>query len=177
MMRITIPDPSLVILCGPAGSGKSSFAQRHFPRTAVVSSDRCREMIGDDESNMAVSKEAFVLFHQIIDLRLHHRKLTVADSTALSKDARRTLRRLARRAGVPAVLIVFDASEDTCVRRNEGRRRRVGRPVLHQQWLRLQEAIRDIARESYDHRTVLNEHDLRDVRVEIVRPAARPAGN
>ena len=29
-MRIDLPDPSLVVLIGASGSGKSSFARRHF---------------------------------------------------------------------------------------------------------------------------------------------------
>ena len=33
-MRIALPDPCLVVLIGASGSGKSSFAARHFP--AVV---------------------------------------------------------------------------------------------------------------------------------------------
>lgn len=109
-MRLRIPDPSLVILCGPAGSGKSTFAKKHFPETAIVSTDRLRAMIADDESNMAVSGEAFDLFHQIVHTRLRRGRLAVADSTALSKDARRELRQLGRRARVPVILIVFDVS-------------------------------------------------------------------
>lgn len=94
-MVMVLPDPCLVILCGPAGSGKSTFAQAHFAETAVVSSDRCRALIADDEQELRVSGAAFVLFHQIIDSRLRFRRLTVADSTALHPDARRG-RRVAR---------------------------------------------------------------------------------
>ena len=64
-MRLRIPNPSLVVLCGPAGSGKSTFAARHFPPTAIVSSDRCRAMLADDERDLSVSPEAFRLFHTI----------------------------------------------------------------------------------------------------------------
>ena len=41
-MKITIPELSLVALIGPTGSGKSSFAAKHFQPTEVVSSDVCR---------------------------------------------------------------------------------------------------------------------------------------
>src|SRR5438445_9081066 len=57
-MVVRVPDPSLVVLCGPAGSGKTTFARRHFRDTAIVSSDRCRAMIADDEANIRVSREA-----------------------------------------------------------------------------------------------------------------------
>ena len=46
--RIELPDESLVLLVGAAGSGKSTFAARHFTATQVVSSDRMRALIGDD---------------------------------------------------------------------------------------------------------------------------------
>lgn len=106
-MRIRVEASSLVVLCGPAGSGKSTFAARHFAPTAIVSSDRCRAMLGDDERNLSVSPEAFELFHTIIDRRLRLDRLTVADSTALRPDARRTLLEIARRHAAPVSLVVF----------------------------------------------------------------------
>ncbi|MBI2123081.1 MAG: AAA family ATPase [Armatimonadetes bacterium] len=180
-MRLRIPDPSLVILCGPAGSGKSTFARNHFRETAIVSTDRLRAMISDDESNMAVSGEAFDLFHQITAVRLRHGLLAVVDSTAVSKEARRELRQLGRRAGVPVTLIVFDISEATAVKWNEARERRVGRPVIRRQWEQLQEALKEISREAYDEVVILSEDNLARVTVELVRrrrgtePAARAA--
>src|SRR5713101_6672995 len=39
MMKISIPKPSLVVLVGRSGSGKSSFAREHFLPTEILSSD------------------------------------------------------------------------------------------------------------------------------------------
>ena len=36
-MRIELPEPSLVVLIGASGSGKSSFAARHFPAPHALS--------------------------------------------------------------------------------------------------------------------------------------------
>lgn len=44
-MRISIPNLSLVVLVGPGGSGKSTFAQQHFRTTEVLSSDFCRGLV------------------------------------------------------------------------------------------------------------------------------------
>lgn len=171
-MVVRIPNPSLVILCGPAGSGKTTFVLRHFPATAVVSSDRCRAMIADDESNISVSRDAFELFHQIIGTRLKHRRLTVADSTALQPDARKDLRQIARRWEVPTTIILFDVSEETCQKWDERRQRRVGRPVIRRQWERFQRVLRDVSKEGYDQVVTLGEEDLAKARIEILRPAA-----
>jgi protein phosphatase len=50
-VKITIPDFCLVVLIGASGSGKSTFALRHFKRTEIVSSDACRGLVDDDENS------------------------------------------------------------------------------------------------------------------------------
>ncbi len=166
---MVLPDPSLVVLCGPAGSGKSTFARRRFRETAVVSSDRCRAVIADDEGNIRVSLEAFELFYFTIELRLRHRRLTVADSTALRREARRDLLTLAQRHNLPAVLIVFDVSEERAQTLNARRRgRRVGRPVIREQWERLQEALRTVNDEGFDQVYILGESEVTAATVEVV---------
>ena len=62
MTRIAIPDFALVVLIGPTGSGKSSLAARHFLETEVVSSDRCRALVSDDETCLAATGDAFQIW-------------------------------------------------------------------------------------------------------------------
>ena len=175
--RLVIPDPSLVVLCGPAGSGKSTFARRHFRETAIVSSDRCRAIISDDEANIRVSPEAFALLHFVIDLRLRHLRLTVADSTALRRAARTDLLKLARRHHVPAVLIVFNVSEARAQTFNAGRRgRRVRRAVIHEQWTRLQETFRTVEDEGFDRVYILVEEEVPRTAVQVGRAARGTTG-
>jgi len=168
-MEVVLPDPCLVILCGPAGCGKSTFARAHFVETAVVSSDRCRALIADDEREMRVSGAAFALFHQIIDSRLRFRRLTVADSTALQPDARRELRRIARRWKTPTALLVFDIPEETCVQWNARRGRQVARAVIHRQWQEQQNALRRVPQEGYGRVVVLGPADVAHASVQIER--------
>ncbi len=42
---ISIPELCLVVLIGSSGSGKSTFAARHFKPSEVVSSDHYREVV------------------------------------------------------------------------------------------------------------------------------------
>ncbi|MGH9799116.1 MAG: AAA family ATPase, partial [Blastocatellia bacterium] len=113
-VTIEIPDPSLVLLIGSSGAGKSTFAAHHFQPSEVVSSDRCRAMIRDDESDQMINSEAFGLLHHIARLRLQQRRLTVIDATNLQFGARRPLLRMARAYRMPMVAVVFRISLENC---------------------------------------------------------------
>ena len=64
-MTLTVPELALVVLIGPSGSGKSSFAQKHFKPTEVLSSDYCRALVSDDENSLAATTDAFEVLHFI----------------------------------------------------------------------------------------------------------------
>ena len=70
MTEIKLPELSLVVLIGTSGSGKSTFAAKHFAPTEVLSSDFCRALVGDDENDQSVTKEAFEILHDIAGMRL-----------------------------------------------------------------------------------------------------------
>ena len=69
-MRLAIPRPSLVVLIGPSGAGKSTFARKHFRRTEVLSSDFCRGLVADDESDQSATEAAFEVLRFIAARRL-----------------------------------------------------------------------------------------------------------
>ncbi|MFD7001091.1 AAA family ATPase [Streptomyces mirabilis] len=52
---LPVTDLSLVVLIGASGSGKSTFARRHFKPTEVISSDFCRGLVADDENDQSAS--------------------------------------------------------------------------------------------------------------------------
>ena len=122
--RIEMPEVGLVVLCGASGSGKSTFARRHFAPTEVVSSDRCRALVGDDETDQSVTAAAFELLHTIVDKRLEIGRLTVVDATNTKPEDRKALLELARRWDVLATAIVFDLPVAACLDHNEQRRDR-----------------------------------------------------
>ncbi|MBK9315668.1 MAG: AAA family ATPase [Acidobacteria bacterium] len=123
-IRIRLDDPSLVLLIGPAGAGKSTFAARHFRETEIISSDRFRALICDDEADQSVSKQAFRLLHMLTRMRLKQRKMTVIDATNLLPNSRLPFLRIARAFELPVVAIVFDVSLETCLANNRRRNHR-----------------------------------------------------
>lgn len=149
-MRLEIPSPSLVLLVGPAGCGKSTFARRHFRPSEVVSSDACRGMIADDERDQSASADAFGLLRAIVDRRLARRLLTVVDATNVRSRSRRPLLDLARHHDLPAAAIVFALPAALCLERNAGRAERVVPPdVVERQAAQLHESRRTIWREGF----------------------------
>jgi protein phosphatase len=89
-MLLTIPDFSLVLMMGASGSGKSTFAARHFRPSEILSSDRCRGMVADDdESGQSATGDAFDVLYYIAAKRLAARRLTVIDATNLRREDRK----------------------------------------------------------------------------------------
>jgi protein phosphatase len=169
--QIRLNPRTLIVLCGIAGSGKSTFARKFFKRTQVVSSDHCRAMISDNPANQAVSKHAFELFHYIIEKRLLLGRLTVADATSLSREARRKLLDLGRKYGFKTVVIIFDIPIDICIKRDMERPRKVGEQVIRNQYLAFLEAKKSIPSEGFDEIYILDEVtlDTAVIKIEWVR--------
>src|SRR5713101_6526098 len=163
---IKIPYRTLLVLCGPAGSGKSTFAAQRFPATTIVSSDNCRAMICDDENNQKVNRDTFELFHLIIQKRLSLGRFTVADSTALQQDARRKLRDLSRHFGYFGCLLIFNVPPEVCLERNKSRHRLVDEHVIPYHAGLLQRTILDTPHEGWEQIHILGEQDM-DVIVDI----------
>ncbi|HBE28806.1 MAG TPA: hypothetical protein DDW25_07935 [Ktedonobacter sp.] len=167
-LRVSVPPRTLLVLCGPAGSGKSTFAAQRFSTTTVISSDHCRALICDDATNQQVNRDTFDLFYYIINKRLFLGRFTVADSTALYPEARRRLRELARRHGFLACLLIFNIAQETCERRNQLRDRKVEAKVMPYHAALLQQTLRDAPNEGWDQIHILSEEDM-DVVIEIHR--------
>jgi len=157
MSQITIPELSLVVLVGVSGSGKSSFAARHFRPTEVLSSDFCRGLVSDDENDQAATNAAFEVLHFIAGKRLEAAKLVVVDATNVQTEARKALLALARAHHVLAVAIVLDVPEAVCAERNAGRPdRSFGSHVLRNQRNQLHRSLRGLRREGFHRSWVLH---------------------
>src|SRR5208337_4524814 len=95
-MQITIPELSLVVMVGASGSGKSTFARKHFKPTEILSSDYCRGLVSDDENSQAATKDAFEVLQFIARKRLAAGKLTVVDATNVQSESRKPFVAIAR---------------------------------------------------------------------------------
>lgn len=147
-MNIPLPEFSLVLLIGASGSGKSTFAARHFKGTEVLSSDWCRAAVSDDANDQAATKDAFELLQFIAAKRLRAMKLTVVDATNVQPESRKPLIELARAHDALPVAIVFDLPERVCQDRNRTRPDRdFGPHVVRQQSQQLRRSLRSLQRE------------------------------
>jgi len=147
---LTVPELSLVVLVGASGSGKSTFAARHFGRYETVSSDVCRGLVSNDETDQAATGPAFELLHFIAGKRLAAGHLTVVDATNVQADARKHLVALAREHDVLPVAILFDVPESVCVQRNAARPERAfGVHVVRRQRDQLRRSLRGLAKEGF----------------------------
>ena len=120
-MALEIPDPCLVVLVGAAGSGKSTFAARHFAPDEVLSSDAFRGLIAGDPADQTATRAAFSALHTALAGRLAQGRLTVVDATSVQRGARTALLRRAAAARVPAVAVVLDLPPDVVHARNRER--------------------------------------------------------
>lgn len=125
MTIVAIHDPSLVVLVGAAGAGKTTFAARHFDPAEVLSSDGYRALISGDEANQGATRAAFGRLHRDLARRLALGRLTVVDATNVETAARRALLARSRAAGLPAVAIVLDLPAASVLARNAARAGRV----------------------------------------------------
>ncbi|MFD3356682.1 polynucleotide kinase-phosphatase [Streptomyces fradiae] len=149
--RLPVTDLSLVVLVGATGSGKSTFARRHFKPTEVVSSDFCRGLVSDDENDQSASRDAFDVLHYIAGKRLAAGRLTVVDATNVQPEARRQLVRLAREHDVLPIAIVLDVPEEVCAARNAARPDRADMPrhVIRRHRSELRRSLRGLEREGF----------------------------
>ncbi|WP_030857526.1 polynucleotide kinase-phosphatase [Streptomyces sp. NRRL S-37] len=174
---LPVTDLSLVVLVGASGSGKSTFARRHFKPTEVISSDFCRGLVADDENDQSASRDAFDVLHYIAGKRLAAGRRTVVDATNVQQDGRRQLIELARTYDVLPIAIVLDVPEQVCAERNAARTDRADMPrrVIQRHTRELRRSLRHLEREGFrkvhvlrgveevDHATVVTEKRFNDL--------------
>lgn len=120
---------------GPPGAGKSTWAQaetgaRVIDLDQLVTENTSAVAVGGMEaSSRGQWDEALV----ITERALVNGERVIVDYVAVQAFYRMELRQLARRVGVPAHLVVFDAPLEVCLTRNASR---VGQKRLPDAWVK-----------------------------------------
>ena len=167
--RIEIPEFCLVAMVGGSSSGKTTFANRYFKPTEVLSSDFFRGMVCDDETSQSASGDAFDLLYYAANKRLDNMKLTVIDATNIQKSARKQVTDLAREQNVQAAAIVLDLPVDIMLERNKARPgRSLPERVIHQHSREVGRSIKNLKREGFRYVYVIKSLEQLE-NTEIVR--------
>jgi predicted kinase len=145
----TPPASGLVVLCGAAASGKSTWARQWAPATSIVSSDALREWLSDDAADQSTTPQAFKILHLVTKERLRRNLLAVVDSTALRAAHRRQLLAHAQLYDRPAYAVLFPAPLDVLLARNRGRARTIPEDVIAQHYQDFEQARQSVAGEGF----------------------------
>jgi predicted kinase len=101
--------------------------------SAVLSSDKIRKLLADDETDQTIHNQVFQTLRYILRQRLAiGRPLTFIDATNLTPAERRPYVEIAREMGADAEAVFFDVPVDVCLARNARRPRVVPADALRQ---------------------------------------------
>lgn len=167
--KIELPEFCLIAMIGGTSSGKTSFANRHFLPTEVLSSDFFRGMVCDDSNDQNISEDAFDLLYYAANKRLNHRKLTVIDATNLHQETRKKIVSIAKEQNVHAAAIVLNLPEEILQERNKLRPdRNLPERVIRQHCREVQRSIRGLKREGFRFVYIINSLEQLE-HTEIIR--------
>ena len=119
---------ALVLLVGPPGSGKTTWAKARFQSWQIERLDRWRQKLADDESDQSATEIASQIQDLVVSERMRRGLLTVVDGCNAEPHHRHRLIREARRYGMPIVVAHFDLTVDQCMANIAGRARKVDQP-------------------------------------------------
>ena len=154
---LKLPELCLIVLIGISGSGKSTFAAKHFLGSEVISSDDCRAMVSDNENDLSATKDAFDLLNYIAAKRLTNGRITVIDATSVQRQDRQKLIQMAKDHDVLPVAVVLNMPISVCTARNLQRAdRQLGQHVLPNQQRQLKRGLRGLRKEGFRYVYVLN---------------------
>ena len=132
--------PKLIILCGPPGAGKTTYAIKYIeehPGTVHLSSDNIRKELHGDESIQDNPNAVFAIMQNRAIACLNFGSNVIYDSTAMTRKDR---------AGIIAACPKFTKIEchivwapiEVCIERDAARKRTVGKDVIDRMLKRFQ---------------------------------------
>ena len=135
----------------------------------LTESDALRAAVGSGPADLEATLDAFALLDQIVAARTERSLTTVIDTLGLDPERRAYYLRVAREAGLPAVLVIMNTAPALCRERNRERDRPVPAPVLTDQLRRIK-GLLDAARdEGWDQTLIIEQHSAADAST-VVQP-------
>lgn len=128
--EIKIEEKTLVLIVGLPGSGKSTFATKHFPLDTIISNDFLKQQITNNPGNMVMHEQAFALAKKIAFSRLEEGKIVVIDAQNLTESARRPFYFAAEKFGAKVTAIFLDTDIETSIERDRQRGDKVGEAYI-----------------------------------------------
>lgn len=132
-----IDNPTLYILIGVPGSGKSTYAEELYQKSergiALVSSDQIRKSLYGNESCQDNPKKVFSIAHQATIDQLTRGYDVIFDATNIyAKDRMDLIRKVCFevKKEVRFIAIYFDTPIETCIARQDLRERKVPTKVI-----------------------------------------------
>ncbi|ULH17086.1 AAA family ATPase (plasmid) [Deinococcus sp. KNUC1210] len=122
--------PELVVMCGPSGSGKSSWIAEHLPDHTVVSLDALRDKLAGKRADQSVNGQVLQAAKEQLRVVLRRRGKVVWDATNTRRDFRRVPLSLGLDYGALTTLVVFQPPVSTLFSRNPARVQSVPAQVL-----------------------------------------------
>lgn len=128
--------PTLWVMCGLSGSGKSTVAAQiteNNENTVIISSDAIREELTGNYEDQEHNEEVFKIFHDRIRKNLENKKNVVADATNLTMESRRAILMKVNGLNIRKVCVIIPKPFEQCKENNLHREHPVPDFVLDKQ--------------------------------------------
>lgn len=132
--------PTLILLVGPPGSGKSTYAEKYIvehSNTIHLSSDKIRSELWGNEATQGDNHEVFSLMQSRAIDSLNNGQSVVYDSTSMTRKDRSYIISLCPKFVKIEVHIIW-APIEMCITRDAVRERTVGKDVIDRMLKRFQ---------------------------------------
>ena len=109
--------PTLWIMCGISGSGKSTVAAqiaKENANTVIVSSDSIREELTGNYADQEHNEEVFRIFHDRIRRNLENKRNVITDATNLTMKSRRAIMMKVHGLNIRKVCVIIPKPFEQC---------------------------------------------------------------
>ena len=130
----------IVILVGPSGSGKSSFARLYCESFGhiYINADTMRAVVGESESDQSYNHIVFSTLDKMVKYFCKLGLDILIDNTNLTRKARKQWIDIANKFEYEVEMHVFKTPKDVCIKRDLERKRNVGEKIIQNQFDRME---------------------------------------